>query len=170
MPRRIVFLGILVTALIGSFRMGSVIAQDSPKSGNRVEPDVAMVNQFIKQFEPAELSQETTEKIKGVFGKAAKEVVAKRKQSGVTPEMLKKRNEAVKQARDEGKKPKEVREIGLNALGGSEEQRKVVVETEELLAKARVEVGKLLTPEQKGKLPKQLQSNLKEPLPPKNPK
>ena len=129
-----------------------------------------MVNQFIKQFEPAELSKETTEKIKEVFGKAAKEVVAKRKHAAVTPQMLKKRNDAAKQARDEGKKPKEVREIGLNALEGTEEQKKVVVETEEMLSKARVEVGKLLTDEQKSKLPKQLQTNLKEPSPPKKQK
>lgn len=170
MPRQVVFLGIIVSVLTGGFGMGSVMAQDSTKSGPRVEPDVAMVNQFIKQFETAELSNETNEKIKEVFGKAAKEVVAKRKQAGVTPQMLKKRNEAAKQARDEGKKPKEVREIGLNALEGTEEQKKVVVETEEMLSKARVEIGKLLTDEQKSKLPKQLQSNLKEPSPPKKPK
>lgn len=170
MPRPIVFLGIVVCILVGNSGMVLVNAQDSTKSGSRVEPDVAMVNQFIKQFEPAELSKETTEKIKEVFGKAAKEVVAKRKQAAVTPQMLKKRNEAAKQARDEGKKPKEVREIGLNALEGTEEQKKVVVETEEMLSKARVEVGKLLTDEQKSKLPKQLQTNLKEPSPPKKQK
>ena len=170
MPRPIVFSGIVVCILVGNSGMGLVNAQDSTKSGSRVEPDVAMVNQFIKQFEPAELSKETTEKIKEVFGKAAKEVVAKRKQAAVTPQMLKKRNEAAKQARDEGKKPKEAREIGLNALEGTEEQKKVVVETEEILSKARVEVGKLLTDEQKSKLPKQLQTNLKEPSPPKKQK
>jgi Spy/CpxP family protein refolding chaperone len=37
-----------------------------------------------------------------------------------------------------------------------------MAETDELLAKARVEVGKLLTPEQMKKLPEPFQTNLKE--------
>jgi len=147
--------------------LSNASAQDGVKSGGKSDPETAMTNQFLKQFEPATLDQTTTEKIKEIFGKAAKEVVAKRKQAGVTPQMLKKRTDAVKQAREEGKKPKEIREIGFNAMGATEEQTKVVLETEEMLAKARVAVGKILTDEQKSKLPKQLQTNLKEPPPPK---
>ncbi len=149
--------------------LSNASAQDGVKSGGKPDPETAMTNQFLKQFEPAALDQPTTDKIKEIFGKAAKEVVEKRKQAGVTPQMLKKRTDAVKQAREEGKKPKEIREFGLNAMGATEEQTKVVLETEEMLAKARVAVGKILTDEQKSKLPKQLQTNLKEPPPPKKP-
>ncbi len=145
-------------------------AQDSAKAGGKAASETAMTNQFLKQFEPAALDQPTTDKIKEIFGKAAKEVVEKRKQAGVTPEMLKKRTDAVKQAREEGKKQKEVREFGLNAMGATEEQKQLVLETEDMLAKARIAVGKLLTDEQKSKLSKQLQSNLKEPTAPKKPK
>jgi hypothetical protein len=84
--------------------------------------------------------------------------------------MLKKRTDAVKQAREEGKKQKDVREFGLNSMGATEEQKQLVLETEDMLAKARIAVGKLLTDEQKSKLSKQLQSNLKEPTAPKKPK
>jgi len=159
---------ICLLAIVAGF-VSHASAQESTKSGGKVDPETAMTNQFLKQFEPAALDQSTTDKIKEIFGKAAKEVVAQRKKSGVTPEMLKKRTEAAKQAREEGKKPKEVREIGLSAMQATEEQKKVVLDSEELLSKARIAVGKLLTDEQKSKLPKQLQTNLKEPTPPKKP-
>jgi hypothetical protein len=55
-------------------------------------------------------------------------------------------------------------------MGATEEQKQLVLETEDMLAKARIAVGKLLTDEQKSKLSKQLQSNLKEPTAPKKPK
>jgi exosome complex RNA-binding protein Rrp42 (RNase PH superfamily) len=89
--------------------------------------------------------------------------VAKRKEVKLTPQMLKDRTDAAKKAREDGKKPKEVREIALNAMKATEEQKKVLLDTEEMLAKTRIEIGKLLSDEQKSKLPKQLQNNLKEP-------
>jgi hypothetical protein len=88
--------------------------------------------------------------------------MAKRKAVNLTPQMLKDRAEASKKAREDGKKPKEVREIALAAMKANEEQKKVLVETEEMLTKTRIEIGKLLTEEQMGKLPKQFQVNLKE--------
>lgn len=154
---------LLACCLLVSLTGANAIAQETAKKSSKGDQETAMVNQFVKQLEPAELSSETTEKIKELFGKTAKEVVAKRKEAMLTPKMLMSRTEASKKARDEGKKPKEVREIGLNAMNATEEQKKVLLETEEMLAKTRVEIGKLLSEEQKGKLPKQLQANLKEP-------
>jgi len=158
-----IFRNLLACCLLVSLLGANAIAQDASKKGAKADQETAMVDQFLKQFEPAELSSATTDKMKEIFGKTAKEVVAKRKEAMLTPKMLKSRTEAAKKARDEGKKPKEVREIGLNAMNATEEQKKVLLETEEMLAKTRVEIGKLLTDEQKGKLPKQLQANLKEP-------
>jgi hypothetical protein len=81
--------------------------------------------------------------------------------------MLQKRAEAGNKAREEGKKPKEVKEIAIAAMNATDDQKKVLAETEEMLAKTRVEIGKLLTDEQKSKLPKPLQANLREPSPKK---
>lgn len=153
----------LVGCLILGCSVSSVSAQDGTKKGGKQDPETMMVTQFLKQFEPAGLSQETNAKIKEIFSKTAKEVVAKRKEVNLTPQMLKSRTDAAKKARDEGKKPKEVREAGLAAMNATEEQKKVLTATEEMLAKTRYEIGKLLTDEQKEKLPKQLQTNLKEP-------
>jgi len=138
-------------------------AQDAVKQGPKADQETAMTTQFLKQLEPAALNPETTAKIKELFSKTAKEVVAKRKEVKLTPQMLKDRTDAGKKAREDGKKPKEVREIALNAMKATEEQKKVLLDTEEMLAKTRIEIGKLLSDEQKSKLPKQLQNNLKEP-------
>jgi hypothetical protein len=77
--------------------------------------------------------------------------------------MLKDRTDAAKKARDEGKKATEARELGLSAMNATEDQKKILLETEEMLSKTKVEIGKLLTEDQKDKLPKPLQANLKEP-------
>jgi hypothetical protein len=55
-------------------------------------------------------------------------------------------------------------------MKANEEQKKVLVETEEMLTKTRIEIGKMLTEEQKGKLPKQFQASLTEAPTKKNPK
>jgi hypothetical protein len=155
---------IAVFAVSLSLISSSVLAQDSPKGkAPKGNPETAMINQFMKQLEAAEAPADLLEKIKEVFSKTVKEVVAKRKEVGLTPAMLQKRAEAGNKAREEGKKPKEVKEIAIAAMNATDDQKKVLAETEEMLAKTRVEIGKLLTDEQKSKLPKPLQANLKEP-------
>jgi len=154
-------LGLMFSCLLMFASVG--VAQEAPANKETRGPETAMVNQFIKQFEKAELPAETTEKIRAMFSQTAKEVVAKRKEVGLTPQMLKLRTEAGNKAREEGKKPKEVREVALAAMNATEEQKKVLLDTEDRLAKTRIEIGKLLTDAQKEKLPKQLQNNLREP-------
>ncbi len=154
-------LGLMFGCLLMFASVGT--AQEAPANKETRSPETAMVNQFIKQFEKAELPAETTEKIKAMFSQTAKEVVAKRKEVGLTAQMLKSRTEAGNKAREEGKKPKEVREVALAAMNATEEQKKVLLDTEDRLAKIKVEIGKLLTDAQKEKLPKQLQNNLREP-------
>ena len=67
-----------------------------------------------------------------------------------------------KEAKEAGKKGKEMQAAVEAAVGLTEAQKKFMAETDELLAKARAEVGKLLTPEQMKKLPEPFQTNLKE--------
>ena len=62
----------------------------------------------------------------------------------------------------EGKKPKEIQAAAEAAMGLNADQTKVFKETEGLLGKVRVEIGKLLTPEQLAKLPNHAQNSFKE--------
>lgn len=137
----------------------SLNAQDK---GDKKDPAKAMVTQFMKQLEKAELKDEETTKIKEMFSKVATEVAAKRKTSGITTELLKKRTDASKAAKEEGKKGKEIQTAAEAAMGLTDDQTKVFKETEEMLGKVRVEIGKLLTPEQLAKLPDQAQNAFKE--------
>ena len=131
------------------------------KKGN-VSPEQQMIDQFMKQLEKAELTEEQSTKIKELWTKVAKEVTKTRTEGGITAEILKKRTEATKEAREAGKKQKEVQEAVDKALALSEAQKKVMQETEAQLSKVRIEIGKLLKPEQIEKLPPQLKDNLKE--------
>ena len=131
------------------------------KKGN-ASPEQQMIDQFMKQLEKAELTEEQSTKIKELWTKVAKEVTKTRTEGGITAEMMKKRAEATKEAREAGKKQKEVQEAVDKAMALSDEQKKMMLETEAQLSKVRLEIGKLLQPEQIEKLPPQLKENLME--------
>jgi hypothetical protein len=142
--------------------MVSPIALYAQAKGDKTTPATQMVKQFMKQLEKAELSSEQSSKISDLYIKVAKEVSAKRTDAGITAEVLKKRTEATKSARDAGKKGKEIQSAGEAAMNLSEAQKIVMTETEAALSKVRIEVGKMLKPEQLAKLSEQFQANLKE--------
>ena len=149
---------LLVAAAI-LFQSGSLTAQEK---GGKKAPSAAMVTQFMKQLEKAELPEEMSAKVKETFAKVATEVNTKRTESGITGDMLKKRGDAMKTAKEEGMKQKEAQAAADAAMGLTAEQTTVFKETEAMLAKVRVEIGKMMTPEQMAKLPEQSQSAFKE--------
>jgi Spy/CpxP family protein refolding chaperone len=128
---------------------------------DRKNPVSLMVAQFMKQMEKAELTAEQTAKVKELFTKAADEVNTKRTAGGIPTDVLKKRNDATKAAKEAGKKGKEIQEAVDAGLGLPPDQLKLFKETETILTKAKIEIGKLLSPEQIAKLPEQAQNALK---------
>ena len=140
----------------------SPLSLNAQEKGRKADPATQMVKQFMKQLEKAELSGEQTTKVTELFTKVAKDVSTKRTEAGITQEIMRKRTAASKEAKEAGKKGKEMQAAVEAAVVLTEAQKKLMVETDELLAKARVEVGKLLTPEQMKKLPEPFQTNLKE--------
>jgi hypothetical protein len=142
---------------------GFVQAQEKGKGkkGN-ASPEQQMIDQFMKQLEKAELTDDQSTKIKELWTKIAKEVTKARTEGGITAEILKKRAEATKEAREAGKKQKEVQEAVEKAMALNDAQKKVMQETEAQLSKVRIEIGKLLKPEQMEKLSPQLKDNLQE--------
>jgi hypothetical protein len=137
----------------------TVNAQDK---GSKKDPVNVMVTQFMKQLEKAELKEDEANKIKEMFAKVAKEVSKTRSESGITTEILKKRAEAAKAAKQDGKKGKEAQAAIEESMGLTEEQSKVYQETEAVLGKVRVEIGKLMTAEQLAKLPENAQNAFKQ--------
>ena len=137
---------------------GNLLAQDKDAKKN---PVTLIVTQFLKQIEKAELTADQTTKAKELMTKAAEDVSAKRTAGGISADILKKRTDAFKSAKESGKKGKEMQAAVEASLGLTEEQLKVYKETETILTKAKLEIGKLLSPEQIAKLPEQAQAAFK---------
>jgi len=152
---------ILSLLAAGAILINSV-SLNAQEKGDKKDPAKTMVTQFMKQLEKAELKDDESTKIKDIFQKVAKEVAAKREAGGITADILNKRVEASKKAKEDGKKGKELQALVEAAMGLNADQTKVFKETEEMLAKVRVEIGKMLTAEQIAKLPEQAQNSFKE--------
>ncbi len=138
---------VLVCSIILSlFAFVAIPASGQEKAkGAKGDPATQIVNQFLKQLEKAELNEEQTSKIKEVMTKAAKEAVAKRTEAGITKEVMKKRADATKAAKDSGKKVKELAAEVDAASGFTDEQKKEFAAAESIMSKARIEVGQMLT-------------------------
>jgi hypothetical protein len=116
-----------------------------------------MLKNSMRAFENADLSAETNKKAEELFGKSLKEVIIKREKAGISQDLVKKYTSALKQAREAGKKGRNLPADMRKSTGFSDDQSRVFEETEATLDKARMEVVKLLTAEQFKKLPEQLQ-------------
>jgi hypothetical protein len=158
----------LTVALLASFVFTSIgNAQDEGKpKGKKQNAQLNMVDQFLKQLEPAELSDEQKSTIKEMMSKVQEEVLAKRTEAGIKPEVMKKRAAARKEGTEAGKKGAELKKHVEAALGLSQEQLTVLDETEKAVAKVKQEAGKKLSAEQVAKLPEQFRKSL-EPQAPK---
>ncbi|WP_442509526.1 Spy/CpxP family protein refolding chaperone [Novipirellula sp. SH528] len=132
------------------------------KKGERAGGKNAGVAQLLKPFEAVDLTEEQTAKIK-VLGKAMNEKSeAIREEAGITQELVKKRAEAMKAARESGKKGKELAaEVDAKA-GLSEAQVNAMKKVTELRHKFMQDAVALLTPEQKENLPARVKGAGKE--------
>ncbi|MDZ4851966.1 MAG: hypothetical protein SGI77_21985 [Pirellulaceae bacterium] len=154
---------LLSVLMVGVVFFGSLSLNAQEKGGKKKAAGAdSLVTQFMKQLEKAELTAEQTAKIKEMYTKVATDVQAKRTASGITFELMKKRTDASKAAKEAGKKGKEIQEAGIAAMGLTADQAKVYSETDQALGKVRIEIGKLLSPEQLAKLPDQAQASMKE--------
>lgn len=148
------WLGVL--SLVAAFTASSLFAQDEKKEKKekkgKADPAKAMVDQFMKNLEPAGLKADQKEKIEEMFGKVAKEVATKRSEAGITSDLLKKYADARKEAREAGTKQKEVAKEAAAKIKLTENQAKCMNDTDAALTAVKIEVGKLLSEEQMGKI------------------
>ena len=68
----------ILSLIIISAVLFSSVSLNAQEKGDKKDPSKAMVTQFMKQLDKAELKEEETTKIKEMFSKVAKEVAAKR--------------------------------------------------------------------------------------------
>ncbi len=84
------FRNLVAVFSIGVALGGPAFSQGTKAPGGRAAADPAkgMIEIFTKNLGPASLTQEQSSKIDAIFGKAAREIVAKRQEAGMTPKML----------------------------------------------------------------------------------
>ncbi len=139
---------------VGALMFSTAVAQEKKKGEKKKggDPAKTLVTNFMKNLEDAGLSAEQKTKIEEMFGKAAKEAIEKRTAAGISNSVAQKRTKATKEAREAGKKGADLKKEVSEKLGLSEDQSKVLEDTDAALAKVKVEIGKLLSEEQLGKL------------------
>lgn len=121
------------------------------KKGKRGQQNVAA--QMIKQLEKVSLTDEQIAKVKEMGKAAAVEMKAITEESGLTPELVKKRGEAMKEVRQSGKKGKEMTAAVNEAAGLTEAQAAAFAKLGQARQKFQKSVVAMLTDEQKENLP-----------------
>ena len=107
--------------------------------------------QFPKGVEPSAEQQEKLAELRKEYGP---KIVAIRKKQALSKDVRKARAEALKKARAEGKKGKELRAAVAAAVPLTDEQKAAQAKMRALQKEIRAAVFALLTDEQKAKLPK----------------
>lgn len=132
-------------------------ADDAPakkKKGNRGRN--APAAQLLKQLKDVELTDEQKTQIQALAKKSMGDLQAARKEAGITPEVMKKRAEAMKELRASDKKPADVVKAANEAAGLTESQVAFFKKQTEQRAALLKGAVALLTEEQKAKLPKRM--------------
>lgn len=135
------------------------------KKAGQKQGKVNLTDQFIKQLEPAGLSEDQIASIKKLMTSVADDVAAKREKAGITAQIMRKRGEARKAGTEAGKKGAELKKYVEETLGLTDDQKSVIDETDKAMTKVKLEAGKLLSKEQLEKLPAQVRRSVEAPAP-----
>ncbi len=141
-----------VLALAAVVCVSAVAQDDAPakKKKGKGGGGNSIVAQIMKSLEAAKLTDDQEAKIKEL-GAAVQEQIKALSTEGLTPELTKKRAEALKAAREAGKKGKDLAAAANE--GFSEAEKTVLTKSNEITTKFRKQVLALLTDEQKQALP-----------------
>ncbi len=146
-------------ALVAAIFVPTVMAQEgaagSKKGKGKGKAAQSATSQLLKQLEPAALTAEQTAKIEEMGKKAIEEIKKIESEAALTPELLKKRREVTASMKDSDKKGKDKAKAIDEASGLNEAQSAAVVKANALRMKLKKDAVKLLSDEQKAKLPKE---------------
>lgn len=148
-------LGVVALAAILTVPVHADAPAKAKKIGKSDKGSVA--TQILKQLEPVNLTDDQIEKIKELGQAADSQMNMILDEAGITKEVIKKRMEARKSMREQGKKGKELVSATNEAAGLSEAQVAGLQKVEDARAAFRKQVVATLTDEQKSQLPKALQ-------------
>ncbi len=149
---------LFLMAVVSAMMVLPSAAEDEKKKkrqGNRGNNRV--VAQFMKQLEPAKLTDEQIAKVKELGKEAMTAMTALRKEVELSPELQKKRAEVMKTMKDSELKGKE-RAAAINKEAGlSEKQAAALVKVNETRLAFQRKIYGMLSDEQKAALPEKMQ-------------
>ncbi len=142
----------MLVAVLMLFIVSSVQAEE-PKGKKKRGAGRSVQAQVLKSLSDVDLTKEQTAKINAMGKEVTAAIKKVNEEAGITPEVMKKRAEAVKSLKDSDKKGK-ARQAAINeAAGLTEKQTAGMAKAMELRQKFQRDVIGLLTDEQKEKLP-----------------
>lgn len=143
---------VLATALTTPAMGQKAEKAKTPKARQAASP-------LVKAVQELELTDEQKAKVDAASKEYTDSMAALRKQ-GLTPQLTKKRTDAVKAARESGKKGADLATEVLAKLDISDEQKALLKQASEAQTKLQKSLAAALTSEQIGKMPKQMKSTL----------
>jgi len=144
---------VVLATLLATPAMGQEAAKTkTPKARQAASP-------LVKAVQELELTEEQKAKVDAA-SKEYTEAMTALKKKGLTTQLTKKRADAVKAARESGKKGANLANDVLAALDISDEQKALLKQASEAQTKLQKALAAALTSEQIGKMPKQMKSTL----------
>lgn len=152
---------LFLIAVLSAVFVLPAVAQDEQKKKQRNRGNNRMVTQFLKQLEPAKLTDVQVAKVKEMAKEANEMMASIRKDAGITAELMKKRTEIAKKMQGSDKKAKD-RVAAINKEAGLTEAQAAAFQkaNQTRMAFQRKVVG-MLSDEQKEKLSERLQKMAK---------
>ncbi len=155
MKRNVFLMAVLSTLLVLP-----ATAQEAKKKGD-ANANNRLVAQFLKQLEPAKLTDEQVAKAKELGKEMNAKMTELRKEAGITAELQKKRTEVIKKMQDSELKGKERMDAINKEVGLTEEQAAAMVKINQMRTEFQTKVVGMLSDEQKAALPEKLTNALK---------
>lgn len=140
-------------ALLAAVLVVPASADDAVKEKKGKRGGASPAAQIMKQLEAVELTDAQKDKIKELGKEAAATMKTITEENNLTPELLKKRQEAMKSLKDSGKKGKEMAEAVNDAAGFTTEQAAAFDKLNAARQAFQKNVVGMLTDEQKENLP-----------------
>ncbi len=152
---------LFLMAVVSAMMVLPSAAQDDKKKRQGNRGNNRVVAQFMKQLEPAKLTDEQLAKVKELGKEVMAAMTAIRKEAAITPAMQKKRTEVMKAMKDSELKGKE-RTAAINKEAGlSEDQAAALKKVNETRLAFQRKIYGMLSDEQKAALPEQMQKLMK---------
>ncbi len=149
----------LVCIALVSLIVSPALAQNAGKGKGR-----QAINPLLKAAEGLELTDVQKTKV-AALGKEFTETMVALREKGYTQALNKQKNEAMKKAREAGKKGKELQEETFASLKVTDAQKDVLKQAAEAQSKLHKGLAATLTKEQIDKLPQQAKQTLTRAMP-----